>query len=484
MNSYCGFDLDRVPALKKALAAIPASATAQSRAVGNTVDNAYAAIDRGNGLSPKQMGNDDGSYSTDTDRAGFAAPATDATGVAADIGRRLAHLLACQKLQLDGYTIDPARVFDDESAPDETKIKNALAQARKVIGDGSPWDRVKDLGTLNTQLTGLTPAEAEAVIGDLSDAELGDLNKSYATNPLLGGIGESPLNNAVRIQLSNALFPGLSADQLRRFTAAMTSLQPPLGGTEGSGNEDQNGLHYQWADGQLFLLDASGKRIASQSDIDQGDLGDCWFLAGVGAEQMMNPNFAQQHMKDNGNGTYTVTFYKDGKEFPVTVDGQLPYNNWNPPQSSFEHPGSGNTTWVQIYEKAYAQYRGSYADIEGGYGDISMHDLTGKDTSRVDPDDTSFGDIQGKLASGVPVTVDTDSHHSGFLWHHSDEYFDNNKLVTKHVYIVQSVDNSVDPPTITLRNPWGGDENSTPPGIVTLTRDEFNSHMTDVSFGG
>ncbi len=476
MSTFCGFDLDRVPALKKALTEVPGAAAGQSRAVGVTVENAYSALARGNGVSPRNLGLDDGSQGTDSDRSGFTAPSRDAADVAADIGRRLAHLLACQKLQEDGYTIDPSRVFDDEPAPSEQKIKAALAQAKTLIDRDSQWNNTDDVNDLKNKLVGLTAAEAEAVVGQLSDPDLKALNEAF-TERHIGIVDISQgLDNNGRIAIANALYPGLSTDQLHRFASAMTSLAPALGGTDGSGNQDQNGIHYQWSNGQLFI---DGK--AAPSEIQQGDLGDCWFLAGLGAEQQVNPNFAQQHIRDNGNGTYTVTLYQDGKPTPITVDGQLPYNNWNPPQTSFEHSPSG-ASWVQIYEKAYAQSHGGYANIEGGYGNVSMHDLSGKSSNRVDPDDTSLNDIRSKLDSGVPVTVGTNSHHSGFLWLHSDETFDNHKLVTSHEYIVQSVNNSVDPPTITLRNPWG--QGANPPETVTLTQDEFNGHINDVDFGG
>ena len=115
----------------------------------------------------------------------------------------------------------------------------------------------------------------------------------------------------------------------------------------------------------------------SIDDIDQGDLGDCWFLAGLGAVAGDNPELIEDHIEDNGDGTYTVTFYEedDGRWVPVevTVDGDFPVDADG--NAAYAKP-SGDETWVMIYEKAFAELHGGYGDIEGGSGEHSMEQIT------------------------------------------------------------------------------------------------------------
>src|SRR5262249_6721017 len=104
------------------------------------------------------------------------------------------------------------------------------------------------------------------------------------------------------------------------------------------------------------------------------DLGDCWFLAGLGAIALSDPDFIKRQVRDNGDGTYTVTFYErtgDGQFVPrqVTVDGDFPVDSSGNPV--YDHP-AGDETWAMIYERAFAQWKGGYDDIEGGGGDQSM----------------------------------------------------------------------------------------------------------------
>lgn len=466
MSRFCGFDLDRVAALQRAVAAAPDAAQGVSRSIGQTSDRAADFIALGQGVSPHNLGVEP-SADTDPDRVGLRTVSVQAPDVAADIGRRLRHLAACEQLSHDGFRVDASRVFDDEAPPDEAKINAALQKLHTALNSSDLLAMLAGLTAANGSVTGLNRAETEALVGALTPTDLRKWNVLLSLNVL--GVGLSP---ADRTALSNSLLSKLSNASVRSLVDSMPSLEPSYGGTEGAGNDDQKSLHWQWADGPLV------NGVPQLSDITQGDLGDCWFLAGLGAEVRGNPNFVQQHVQDNGNGTYTVTFYNDGRPVPVTVDGRLPYNSWN--STAFEHPHGAN--WVAIYEKAFAEFRGGYPNTEGGYGSQSMQYLTGNQSAKLPADLLPPQVLAQQLASGKGITAGTPSHHSGFLWLHSDEYFDNSKLVTKHEYIVTSVDMNANPPTVTVRNPWGNGGGA--PETVTMSYDEFRSNFDEVSIGG
>jgi hypothetical protein len=94
----------------------------------------------------------------------------------------------------------------------------------------------------------------------------------------------------------------------------------------------------------LPLYGAAGPNMA---DINQGDLGDCFFLAPLAEVAAMDPSAIQSMITDNGNGSYGVAFSVNGKADFVTVDTELANGG-----TIFNH---GADDWASLVEKAYAQ---------------------------------------------------------------------------------------------------------------------------------
>jgi hypothetical protein len=243
--------------------------------------------------------------------------------------------------------------------------------------------------------------------------------------------------------------------------------------------KDQQGY---WApvDGPLF--GPNGVNI--QHDLQQGGDGDCWFLSSLAAISERDPSFFQNHIKQNPDGTYTVTFYKDvnilgfTQTIPVqiTVDNQLPHDQ-NGNLLYAQTPD--NVMWVAIYEKAYTEFRGgSYNDINGGWGDVGMHDLTGLPTNRNDvgSPDSSLAEIDAAIKSGRAVTTGTTEPPNQGQW-----WVDpNQQIVGGHEYSVERVDMNAHPPTITLLNPWGS--GSAAPQEITITEADWKKYFRDLEF--
>lgn len=74
-------------------------------------------------------------------------------------------------------------------------------------------------------------------------------------------------------------------------------------------------LHYQRYAGDLFVGRVSG------SDVGQGDLGDCFFLASLAAFAKTDPDGVRRAITDNHDGTYSVSFWepKDGGKDPLRI---------------------------------------------------------------------------------------------------------------------------------------------------------------------
>ena len=71
---------------------------------------------------------------------------------------------------------------------------------------------------------------------------------------------------------------------------------------------------YAEAAGSLFCFGPS------ETDVDQGSVGDCYFLASLGSVADRDPGRIEDIFTDNGDGTFTVRFFRDGNAEYVTVD--------------------------------------------------------------------------------------------------------------------------------------------------------------------
>ncbi|XP_062848408.1 calpain-2 catalytic subunit-like [Trichomycterus rosablanca] len=116
----------------------------------------------------------------------------------------------------------------------------------------------------------------------------------------------------------------------------------------------------------------------SRFDLAQGDLGDCWFLAAIGAitfqKDIMveiipeNQSFSQDYA-----GIFHFRFWRFGKWVDVVIDDKLPTIDG---KLIFVHCKTRNEFWPALLEKAYAKVCGSYADLRGGLVSEALRDFT------------------------------------------------------------------------------------------------------------
>lgn len=233
-----------------------------------------------------------------------------------------------------------------------------------------------------------------------------------------------------------------------------------------------NGTPWSWStvaisrelDGQNFRDPANGSNYASFSnrplfgnagpgkdDIDQGGLGDCYFMATLGAAARTNPNFIRQRVVDLGDGTYAVRFQKNSSVTYVRVDGDLPTAGGSLVYAGL---GTGNAIWAPIMEKAWACFRNGYCDYkttEGGWMDEAFSAL-GRSTDSLSVNawyklwhegKDLWNYVNGQLSAGKAVTVATGD--------------DSANLVSNHAYMVdRTYRDSGGTRHVVLRNPWGG----------------------------
>uniref|UniRef100_A0A8C5QFJ5 Calpain-3 n=1 Tax=Leptobrachium leishanense TaxID=445787 RepID=A0A8C5QFJ5_9ANUR len=198
---------------------------------------------------------------------------------------------------------------------------------------------------------------------------------------------------------------------------------------------------------------------ANRTDICQGDLGDCWFLAAI-ACLTLNEKLLfrvippEQNFTDNYAGIFHFQFWRYGDWVDVVIDDFLPtFNN----QLVFTKSSQRNEFWSALLEKAYAKLHGSYEALKGGNTTEAMEDFTGgvtefyeikdapKDIFKIMRKAFERGSLIGcSIDSIVPAQFET-RMASG--------------LVKGHAYSVTGVEETAfkrdKVKLVRLRNPWG-----------------------------
>jgi hypothetical protein len=221
----------------------------------------------------------------------------------------------------------------------------------------------------------------------------------------------------------------------------------------------------------LPLFSSSGP---NPNDINQGDLGDCYFLSTLSAIAKVDPAVIRKDIINNNDGTYTVDFsgaktkeVRVSADLPTLSDGQLAYAGL----------GSGDSTWVAIFEKAFAEIRTaakSYASISGGWMSEVFTDLGIKSQSIFTvASATALATLMAKdLNLGDAATFATE-----------DTIQDGAPLIADHAYMLDAVtvDQNGNPVSVRLRNPWGVDgagNDGDNDGYVTLTIQQVFDNMS------
>eukprot|EP00300_Choanocystis_sp_HF-7_P036219 c5170_g1_i2.p1 GENE.c5170_g1_i2~~c5170_g1_i2.p1 ORF type:complete len:692 (+),score=176.31 c5170_g1_i2:59-2134(+) len=220
-------------------------------------------------------------------------------------------------------------------------------------------------------------------------------------------------------------------------------------------------------------------------DVNQGDIGNCWFVAGLslmatkkGLLTRVVPEWNDFKNEDGRNyGIYRFRFWRLGEWIEVVVDDHLPTFNG---RFLYVHSRDKGEYWSSLIEKAYAKISGSYESLVSGLTEDAICDFTGGVTEKYDlgptgqlvhPDsERAFAGVdQGEGAKKNKSLFDVclSAMHRPALLSASIDIEDETKreaktdvgLILGHAYAVTGVcrldhgDN-----IIRLRNPWGAKE--------------------------
>lgn len=223
----------------------------------------------------------------------------------------------------------------------------------------------------------------------------------------------------------------------------------------------------QFYQGSYRLFDNPTKRevegddrlAISPDDIQQGELGDCYFLSSI-ASLTEWPNRVKKlfiSRKVNEFGIYCVKLLLDGEWVAVYLDDFFPCFD---PKTGKSGPaftrGNGNELWVLLLEKAYSKIGGSYEDIEAGLPREALNNLTGAPTKYVFSDDVNLWNeiVDGERSNFIMTCGTGDS----FTQIQEKQI----GLIAAHAYsLISAMTIEKDKHTIRLvklRNPWGAVE--------------------------
>lgn len=222
------------------------------------------------------------------------------------------------------------------------------------------------------------------------------------------------------------------------------------------------------------------------TDVRQGNIGDCYFIATIASVAHLDPNLIANAITDNGDGTYSVRLFdQTGRPQYITVDADLyRYANGTPIYGRGTNP---REIWIPIIEKAYAQMRGGYDQIgHGGSPADAIHALTGYSAKSVRHSHHNHKSMYSKISEAInnhrPVVAST---YGG-----GTSAYDRVGLAQTHAYTVIGVEttnygmhNRGHQQWVILRNPWAHAEFGNP-STSTSPFPHGGSYETDVDLNG
>jgi uncharacterized protein (DUF2141 family) len=241
-------------------------------------------------------------------------------------------------------------------------------------------------------------------------------------------------NKVVNGDVANAKYQGATLGNLYAGSTS-TQMENLIGKWFLGSDRPATSRTYSYNSTPLF------KDGATLTDIKQGAVGDCYYLATLASIAQEKPSYISNMFTDNGDNTYTVRFFNNGVADYVTVDKYLPTGYANASQE----------LWVALAEKAYAQLaesgwsRGagqtnSYASIEGGWMDYVIQQVTGLSATSSNVTSMTKQQLIDLVNSNKILTA-------GFV--NGAGY----GVVNSHAYTVQSYNSTTG--LFRLNNPWG-----------------------------
>jgi hypothetical protein len=205
----------------------------------------------------------------------------------------------------------------------------------------------------------------------------------------------------------------------------------------------------------------------SPGDVEQGSLGDCWFLGALSTlstkPELLDRLFVNtEHMLTCG--FVTCQFFKNGEWKQVIIDTRLPYNsNFGAP--IYAHCSDVNEMWLPLLEKAYAKLHHNYQALHGGSMIEALVDLTSETSEKYN---LRAIETAQKISSGEFWDLMLKYFRMGCLMGCANsakeaeveegEAMGVDGILNNHAYGVLEVRDIENLQLVRIRNPWGKGE--------------------------
>jgi hypothetical protein len=404
-------------------------------------------------------------------------------------------LHAFARLTIDGQGVyisgqgDSPTVTMPSSSPSAGGSSGAAAPgppAGSIVATALQDTKTDNFSALRTDLTSMSGADMDAYLTQLGASGRQGLN----------ALATKGYSQPVQLALTNTMLTRASASTIQASKQDLTFWQPALDTRAASG------VTWSWNQTTPALFPSAGPSV---QDASQGVLNDCYFHAELLAIVQSHQAWLSDHIVANSNATVTVTFYQNGTAAPVTVTTDLPYNG-----SKFPYGGTRTSSWMALYEKAYAQLLGGYPSLNGesitsaqAWTGAAYGALTGSPDTRVG----GFG-LQPGVAIGNPLSLQTVSQWlatgdvvttSTYPGGATNDRFpvtvasqdpgtsgqQLQGVVPAHEYTVVNVDTTNS--TLTLLNPWGPgltwpNNQASIPFEFTITTADYQKYFMDAAY--
>jgi len=280
---------------------------------------------------------------------------------------------------------------------------------------------------------------------------------------------------------------GISSDDLSAYVETFDQQRRGRDAAQealGRARATHDSVQSQWSS---ELFPGGPERAINPDAIRQQRIADCYFMASLAAVAQTQPELIRNMVRENGNGTYTVTFPGD-PEHPVTVAAPTET------EMGLGNRGGQYGSWAGVIERAYAQWRIERRDagrigelpeehdvypatitLEAAHGSsmsrYALRVLTGRDSVRSDVADLTDEQLSAQLETALsnpqersPVTAYVPSGDPG-------------GFAGEHEYTVLSFERNGANGFVTVRNPWGAGQNSRQ-GTIRISLAEFRQSFS------
>lgn len=148
-------------------------------------------------------------------------------------------------------------------------------------------------------------------------------------------------------------------------------------------------------------------------DIEQGCLGDCWFLASIASiceidKSYMNKIIPQdQNFEENYTGKFEFTFNDYGVKKTIEIDDRLPTRHGHLIYVQ-DKEGERQEFWMSLLEKAFAKYFGGYENIIAGNAVEALRVLMDTVAVSIKLKNKTVEDVKMLLEKGQMITASID----------------------------------------------------------------------------